>query len=113
MNREDVWMVQGAGGLRFLLKTRHALLIGREIGRQNFDRNLAADLRIESQIHFSHSALSDLRADFVATEFCAGSESHFFRAAVQFRMTVGRGDLVSPISVPTRKRWPSWDTANS
>ncbi len=34
---------------------------------------------------------------------CIGTAFHFFKAAVQFRITVGDAAFVSPISVPIRK----------
>jgi len=42
-----------------------------------------------------------------------GAAFHFFKAAVQFSITVGGAALVSPISVPMRKRCPSGETSNS
>src|SRR5205823_2983837 len=43
---------------------------------KNFQSNFAIEFHVLSQIHFAHSALANLRADFVAAEFCAGSKSH-------------------------------------
>jgi hypothetical protein len=39
---------------------------------RSFDRYLAIDFRINSTINLTHSALADLRADFVTAEFSAG-----------------------------------------
>ena len=36
---------------------------------RNFDRYLAIDFRINSTINLTHSALADLRADFVTADF--------------------------------------------
>lgn len=40
--------------------------------RQDFDRHRATQLGIKREIDFANSACADFRADFVASEFCAG-----------------------------------------
>ena len=44
-----------------------------DVGRQNLQRNFAIELRFLCQIHLTHAARANLRADFVTTEFCAGN----------------------------------------
>src|SRR5256885_10384279 len=72
----DVWVIQGGGSLRFLNEAPHSIPVGRNVGRQDFKRYASSQLRILRQIHFTHSALADLRADFIASEFCARRYSH-------------------------------------
>src|SRR5262249_11050149 len=72
----DVRMIEGGSGSGFLLKAEHAKLVGRELGRQEFDGNLAVQPRVLCDVDFSHSAFANLRADFVATKFCAWGQAH-------------------------------------
>src|SRR6266550_5794936 len=71
VNVSDVRMVEGGGGLRFLNEAAHAIAVTGEIGRENLECNLAAELGIFSEINFAHSARADLRANFVMLEFCS------------------------------------------
>jgi hypothetical protein len=48
-----------------LLKSLQPFLIAREHGRQNFERNVATNLDVTREIHFTHPARTNLRADFV------------------------------------------------
>src|SRR6266567_3447838 len=68
--------------------------------------------RVFRQIHFPHAALAKLRADFIATEFCARSQRHFFRSAVQFSTTFIGIEVISPAVFATKNFWPSAVTAN-
>src|SRR5207253_5924764 len=46
------------------------------LGGEYFERHGAVELRIMGEINFTHPALTNLRADFVAAEFCAGFNLH-------------------------------------
>lgn len=68
---EDVWMVKSGDGARFLDKPLKALLILRDVFWKNLDRDGAIQLRVLGQINVAHAARADLRANFIATQFCA------------------------------------------
>src|SRR5689334_17683017 len=51
--RENVGMVHGCDGTRFLLKPPHAIGVPRKRLRQDFDRDIACKPRIVCPIHFS------------------------------------------------------------
>src|SRR5262249_8882683 len=53
-NREDVRMVERGGGARLLLEAAHASGVPGELGGQQLERDLAAELRIFSQVNFAH-----------------------------------------------------------
>ena len=61
---------------------------------QNLQRDCAVQFCILSEIDFSHSARADLRANFVTSESCAGSKTHFFKSAIQLKITIGAVLLV-------------------
>jgi hypothetical protein len=66
IDRKNVWMVQCARGLRFVLKTPESIHLLRERCRQNFDRHIAVQLLVARSLNLAHSTFADLRADFVA-----------------------------------------------
>ena len=76
MNRADVGVIERGRGLSFAQKARRVLAVFREFGGQNLQRDAAMKLCIFGQIHLAHSAHANLRADFVAAEFCAYTQSH-------------------------------------
>jgi len=67
----DVRMVERGCGSCFLSKAAHPILIAREFGRQNLQRDFSIELHILRQIHFAHSTRADLRADFIAAQSSA------------------------------------------
>jgi hypothetical protein len=87
MDDQDVRMIERACGLCLLLKPNQTIFVGRKRGRQNLDRHFPIHLRVIRAIDLTHPALAELRADFVASDFCAGDDSHvlsckFVRLAV-------------------------------
>src|SRR5262249_27073694 len=66
INVGDVRMIKRGGSGCFLLEAAHANLVGREIGRQEFEGNFTVQPRVFGEVNFSHSAFTDLRADLVA-----------------------------------------------
>ena len=62
-------MIEAARGLRFLLKAGQPILVSGKCSGQDLDRHFTIDFRIKGVIHLAHPARSNLRADFVATEF--------------------------------------------
>src|SRR5205823_7121112 len=64
---QNVRMIERPGRLCFLLEPSKAPFVGRKSSGQNPNSYLAIHLWIVGAIHLAHSALANLRADFVAT----------------------------------------------
>src|SRR5207247_2134920 len=94
-------------GLRFLHKAAHAVLMSGNLRGQNLQRHFAIKLGIVRQIHLTHPALAELRADFITAEFCSSCNGHFLSPAVQFKTTVMGVEVVSSTGMATRNRCPS------
>ena len=67
-NVGDVRMVERGKDFGFALKTREPVGIGRDRRRQDFDRNLALQIRVGRAIHLAHPACSERAEDFVRSE---------------------------------------------
>src|SRR5262249_19488963 len=65
----DVRMIQCGSGFGFANKTLHPIAICRSLSRQNFKGYSAIEFSVFRQVHLTHAALTNLRADFVMTEF--------------------------------------------
>ena len=76
MDSNYVGVIQCGGSLCLLNESVHAIAIAGNFSRKNFQSNFAIEFHVLSQIHFAHSALADLCADFITAEFCAGSQGH-------------------------------------
>src|SRR6266550_3146475 len=76
VNRNDVRMIERRSGLGFTDKAAHPVFIFSKFLWQNFQSDFTVEFGVLSQIHLAHPARAELRADFVATEFCASSERH-------------------------------------
>ena len=61
----NVRMIKCRGRFRLLNETPHAVLVCREVSRQNLQRNFAIKFCILRQVHFTHSARTNLRDDAV------------------------------------------------
>ena len=59
MNARDVRVVQGRQQLRFSLEPRDALLVGGELFRQHFDRNVTIELGVAGFVDLAHAARTD------------------------------------------------------
>src|SRR5262252_3493125 len=103
VNVGDIRMRKRRGGARLLEKAMEALLIARHISRENLQRNIAAELRVPSEINLAHAAFAKLRADFITSESGAGvhTQCHFFCApqtspiaAAPILETIGQGAMV-------------------
>src|SRR5207248_1878028 len=79
INRQDMRMIQGRGCLRFLVEPLQSLWVRSQGLWQDFDRDSSIQFSVLRQIHFTHSALANLCADFVTAEFCAGFNRHMKR----------------------------------
>ena len=76
MDGDDVGMVERGSSLGFPHKALHSIRMSSNIGRQNLQCNFAIEFRILRQIHLTHPARAELRANFVTTEFCACGDGH-------------------------------------
>ena len=70
----DVRMVQRRERLGFAREPGEPIGIVRERVGQDFERDVAIELRVASPIDLSHPAFADRRSDFVDAEAGAGSE---------------------------------------
>src|SRR5262245_3225602 len=71
---DDVRMVEGRSRPRFLLESRHAIRVSREVGGEYFQSQLAAQPRVFGQIDLTHPA----RAEFVEDAIMGDrSRDHF------------------------------------
>src|SRR5439155_337387 len=66
IDREDVRMIQGRGCPGFLNESLQTLLIRGEGFRKNLNCDRSIQLQVAGEIDLTHSALTNLRADFVA-----------------------------------------------
>src|SRR5580765_348486 len=60
VNRENVWMIEGRGGARFLLEAVQPVGVRRELSRENFDRHVTIESPVARAIDFAHAALAEL-----------------------------------------------------
>src|SRR2546430_7876485 len=83
MDSNYVGMIQCGGSLCLLNESVHAIAIASNFSRKNFQSNFAIEFHVLRQIHLAHSALANLRADFVAPEFGARGWHQLFNFANQ------------------------------
>ena len=76
VDRGDVGMVEGRGGLRLLLESAQPLWIRRHLWREDLDGDIALQLHVARLVHHSHAALAEEAVDFVRTQACARVECH-------------------------------------
>ena len=76
VDSRDVRMVERGEQFRFTLKARQAIRILRERLGQNFDGDVALQLRVARAIDLAHSAGANRGEDVVDAEPGAGSERH-------------------------------------
>ena len=104
-NLEDlrnIRMAQGRRRLSFANETLHPISVRGDVRGKNLQRDSAIEFGVLRQINFAHSARAEKREDFVMAEARAFVNGHFFKSAVQLRITVGGGAFGSPTSVPIR-----------
>ena len=78
----DVGMVQRGEDSGFTLKPGQAFrIIGEEV-RQDFEGDIAPELRVPGPIHLAHAALADLGGDFVGAEARAWCQGHWLSGDV-------------------------------
>ena len=76
VNDTDMRMVQTGNDLGFALEALFSSGIVRELRRENLDRDGTFEPCVASAVDLAHSTGAELRADFVGTEYCSGSQSH-------------------------------------
>jgi hypothetical protein len=76
VDRGDVRVVERGEHLRFPLEARQAIRVQREGLGQDFQRDVASELRIPRPVHLAHPARAEQVQNLVRAETCAGSESH-------------------------------------
>src|SRR5947209_4815291 len=60
--------------------------------------------RVIRTIHLAHAALTNLRADFVTAEFCAGGDTHCFLVSVIKMTSLMVVPRAKAIHFPSRER---------
>src|SRR4030095_14095043 len=88
MNRNDIRMIEGRRGLCFTDEAVHPIGIFSKVWRQNLQSHFTIERGVLSQIHLAHSARAQLRADFVAAEFCASVKRHHLAREIARRRSV-------------------------
>ena len=73
---DDVRVIEGGGGLRFLDEPAAAVSIRQAIGGQHLDGHLATQPRVAGAIDLAHAAGAERRDDFVRAEPGAGEKPH-------------------------------------
>ena len=76
MDTGDVRVGKCREELGLPLEPREALGVVRELRRQEFDGDLASELRVARSIDLAHAACAERRHDLVPTERAAGVETH-------------------------------------
>src|SRR5262249_5697885 len=76
VNRDDVRVVQGAGGFGLLLEPEQPLIVFCALPGQEFERDLSFEPAFTGQIDFAHSAGAERRNDLVTVESCSDDDSH-------------------------------------
>jgi len=79
MNGNDVGMVQGSHGPRFLFKPPKTVGFVGEGGRQNLQGHIAQQASVARTIDLSHATGTDESNDLVGTELCFRREGHWAR----------------------------------
>jgi hypothetical protein len=76
---DDVGVADGVGRTRFVDETRERLLVVAQLGPQHFDRHLAADAGVFSEIHRAHSTLAEESGGAVVAEALADHGAGVYR----------------------------------
>ena len=83
-------MIQRREHFGFALKTRQAIGIVRESGRQNLDGDVTLQACVTRAIHLAHAARAEHRVDFVRTETRTAFERHCVRILSGIAQLVSR-----------------------
>jgi hypothetical protein len=83
VNRDDVRVIEGGGGLGLLYEPATALLVGHSISREHLDRYVPTQTRISGAVHLAHPAGADEGPDLVRPECRTGRERHLIGAIIE------------------------------
>jgi hypothetical protein len=81
VNRDDVRVIQRRHRFGFADEPGQAILVVGKCGRQNLQRDPAAEADVLSEIHLAHPALAEGTDDLVVPESCALGQRHRVRIA--------------------------------
>jgi hypothetical protein len=76
VDRQDVRVIESAGGSRFLLESAPTIRIIRKHGRENFDCDVAAELLVVCPVDLAHTTRSERADDLEAAKSIAHRKSH-------------------------------------
>jgi hypothetical protein len=82
---DDIGVAQGRNGPRLAREALEPLLAAGELGRQHFDRHLAAELGVLGPIHLPHAALAQLGGDLVVRNRLSDQIERIISAVVYAR----------------------------
>ncbi len=118
VDRDDVGMVQGRCGARFLLEPAKPVGVRGHLLTQDFDGDISTELEIPGLVHFAHAAGAQLGEDFVVAEASARLEGHGqfvgtrrSSSSNQLTTTLNRDSGWSCAPVTIRKLSQSGDTS--
>src|SRR6266581_379828 len=77
-DRDDVWVIDSRGRTGFPLKAFKVLFTGRQLARKDLDGQVTAEASVPRPINLAHTASSEWRENFIATESCAGGKCQRF-----------------------------------
>jgi len=69
-------MIEGREHLRFAAEARETIGIVRHRGQEDFDRDVAIQLRVARPVNFAHAARPEGRLDFVRPEASSSGQGH-------------------------------------
>jgi hypothetical protein len=72
----DVRVIEGGERLRFAIEAGEALGVDREVGRQNYQGDIALQLGVAGLVDLDHPAGADWSGDLVRPKTAAGGEAH-------------------------------------
>ena len=75
VDRDDVGMVQCAGGLGFVLETPQSLRVLREVGVDDLERHFAREPLVARAIDLAHAALAEEGEHLVRADASARGEA--------------------------------------
>ena len=88
---EDVGMVEGPGGARFVLEAPQTLRRHFQVGRDDLDRNVAAEPRVTGAIDLAHAARPQRHHDLVGAKTQTRRERHSSRTREPFYLRAESG----------------------
>src|SRR5438876_3762232 len=101
-------MIERRNSFGFPNKALHTLRVSSNFCGQHLDRHSALQLgRVLREIHLAHPAPANLRADFIAADFCADGEGHFRWVILWLQSPLPWARRYQCRTLPTRVALPS------